>query len=134
MAFVEWKPQYSVGVLEIDAQHRRLLEVINQLHDAMKTGGNSRALTVVVNELVGYTRYHFAFEEKMLEDAGYPDLDEHRRKHRAMVGQVEAFREAAVAGGATVSMKLMNFLKDWLTKHILETDMRYSEHLVGASK
>lgn len=134
MAFVEWKPQYSVGVLEIDAQHRRLLEVINQLHEAMKAGGNPRALTVVVNELVGYTRYHFAFEEKMLEDAGYPDLDEHRRKHRAMVAQVEAFREAAMAGGATVSMKLMNFLKDWLTKHILETDMRYSDHLVGAQR
>lgn len=126
MAFIDWKAQYSVGVGEIDAQHRRLVQIINLLHDAMKMGGKPAAMNEVVNELVGYTRYHFAFEEKMLETANYAELEEHRRKHRAMVAQVESFRDEVSMGKASVSLKLMAFLKDWLTKHIMETDQRYA--------
>ena len=129
MAFVEWKPEYSVGILEIDSQHRRLLDIINQMHDAMKMGGKPAAITAVVNELVGYTRYHFAYEERLMEEAGYPQLEEHRRKHRAMVGQVDSFRDAAGSASAAVSLKLMGFLKDWLSRHIMETDQYYARHL-----
>lgn len=126
MAFVEWRPEFSVGVLEIDAQHQRLLDIINQLHDAMKMGSKPAMLAQVVNELVGYTRYHFAYEEKLMEAANYRELEEHRRKHRAMVAQVEGFRDLETSGQATVSLKLMAFLKEWLSRHILETDQRYA--------
>ncbi len=129
MPFTEWKNEYSVGVPEIDAQHRRLLDIINQLHHAMKMGGKPTAIVEVINELIGYTRYHFAYEERILEDSGYADLEEHRRKHRAMVAQVETFRDSAAEGKATLSLKLMGFLRDWLSKHILETDKQYSDHL-----
>jgi hemerythrin len=131
MAFVDWKPEFSVGVTEIDSQHKRLLDVINQLHAAMKMGGRPAVLEEVVNELVGYTRYHFAYEERLLETAGYRELEEHRRKHRAMVAQVEAFREQASVGQATMPLKLMSFLKDWLSRHIMETDQRYASHVAG---
>lgn len=131
MAFVEWKPEYSVGVVEIDAQHRRLLDIINQLHEAMKLGGKPSMLAQVMNELVGYTRYHFAYEESLMESAGFPQLEEHRRKHRAMVGQVEAFRDHATSGKASVSLNLMSFLKDWLTKHIMHTDRLYAACVAG---
>lgn len=131
MAFVEWRPEYGVGVVEIDAQHRRLLEIINQLHEVMKLGGKPAQLAEVVNELVGYTRYHFAYEEKRMAAAGYSELEAHRRKHRAMVAQVEAFREQATSGKASVSLNLMSFLKDWLTKHIMQTDQRYAGCVAG---
>lgn len=131
MAFVDWRPEFSVGVVEIDEQHKRLLGIINQLHDAMKMGGRPALLAQVVNELVGYTRYHFAYEEKMLEAAAYKELEEHRRKHRAMVAQVEAFRDQATSGQATVSLKLMAFLKEWLSRHIMETDQRYAGCVAG---
>ncbi|MBI4889885.1 MAG: bacteriohemerythrin [Acidobacteria bacterium] len=131
MSFIEWRSEFSVGVQEIDTQHRRLLDIINQMHEAMKMGGKAGAVTEVINDLIGYTRYHFAYEEKLLEGTGYPELEEHRRKHRAMVAQVEAFRSQAKTGSAAVSLKLMGFLKDWLTRHILETDKRYSAHLTG---
>jgi hemerythrin len=131
MAFVEWKPDYSVRVPEIDMQHRRLLDIINQLHEAMRLGGKPAQLAEVVNELAGYTRYHFAYEEKRMEAAGYRELEEHRRKHRAMVAQVEAFRDQVAAQKATVSLNLMSFLKDWLTKHIMQTDQLYSGCVAG---
>lgn len=129
MAFMDWKEQFSVGILAIDEQHRRLLDIINRLHDAMKKGSDVASLDAVVRELISYTRYHFAFEEQMLERAAYPELEEHRRKHRAMVVQVERFRDEVASGKAMMPLKLMNFLKDWLSKHILQTDMRYGRHL-----
>lgn len=131
MPFVSWKEEYSVGVPEIDTQHRRLLDVINKLHEAMHMGGKPAALKAVTDELVAYTRYHFSYEEQMLSRAAYPGLDEHQRKHRSMVAQVERFAAEVTSGQASVSLKLMSFLKDWLTRHIMETDQRYSGHLAG---
>lgn len=131
MAFVDWRPEYSVGVVEMDAQHRRLLDIINQLHEVIKKGGRPAQLSEVLNELVGYTRYHFAYEERLLEESGYPELETHRQKHRAMVAQVENFRAAANSGTTSVSLKLMSFLKEWLTRHIMETDQRYAGCVAG---
>lgn len=132
MAFVDWKPEYSVGNAEIDEQHRRLVGLINQLHDAMKAGGRHEDLMKIMNELVSYTRYHFAHEEKLMQRAGYPDLAAHQRTHRAMVEQVEKLRQEAGTSRAGFSIKLMGFLKSWLTDHILGSDMKYAPSLRAA--
>jgi hemerythrin-like metal-binding protein len=131
MAFMDWQAAYSVGVLSIDEQHRGLLDIINRLHGVMKRGGAVVELQGVLGELVAYTRYHFSHEEQMMERCGYPELAEHKSKHSALVGQVEAFQRELVGGRATVSLQLMTFLKDWLSKHILETDMRYRSHMTS---
>jgi len=131
MAFVNWKEEFSVRVPEIDTQHRRLLDIINKLHEAMHMGGKPDALKAVSDELVSYTRYHFGYEEQMLARAGYRGLEEHKRKHRAMVAQVEGFAAEITSGKASVSIKLMAFLKDWLSRHIMETDQQYAGYLAG---
>jgi hemerythrin len=129
MAFMDWQAAYSVGVLSIDEQHRALIEIINRLHEVMRRGGAADELKGVLNELVTYTRYHFSHEEQMMERCGYPELAEHKRIHSALVGQVEAFQAELAVGRGAVSLQLMTFLKDWLAKHILETDMRYRSHM-----
>ena len=101
------------------------------MHEAMLMGGKPEALQAVLDDLVAYTRHHFSYEEQLMEKAGYQGLEEHKRKHRAMVAQVEGFHAEITSGKATVSLKLMNFLKDWLTRHIMETDQRYSDCLGG---
>ena len=129
MAFVEWKNEFSVGVVEIDQQHRKLLEIINHLNEAMKLGNDSGRLSRVMDELVGYTRFHFAYEEQLMATVGYAETAEHHRRHEAMVARVEQFRGEVANARATFSLKLMDFLKYWLTKHILETDMGYARHI-----
>ena len=131
MAFINWKDEYSVHVPELDTQHQRLLELMNSLHAAMLMGGKPDALKAVMDDLVAYTRYHFGYEEQMMERAGYQGLEEHKRKHRAMVVQVEGFASDIASGRASVTLKLMTFLSDWLTRHIVETDQRYAGHLTG---
>jgi hemerythrin len=132
MAFVDWKPEYSVGNREIDEQHKRLVGLINQLHDAMKAGGRHEDLMKIMNELTDYTRYHFAHEEKLMQKAGYKDLAAHQRVHRAMVEQVEKLKQEAGTSRAGFSIKLMGFLKSWLTDHILGSDQKYASALKSA--
>lgn len=129
MALLDWQESYSVKVPELDQQHQCLVGMLNRLHDALRAGGDPAAAQKVVEELVLYTRHHFAAEERLMESCGYPELEEHRRKHRAMEAQVQTFRQQLAVGGISVQLKLMTFLRDWLQKHILETDMRYSGHL-----
>jgi hemerythrin len=129
MAFLAWQESYSVKVPELDQQHQRLVGMLNRLHDALRGGGDPAVAQKVVEELVLYTQHHFSAEERLMESCGYPELEEHRRKHRAMEAQVHAFRQQIASGGVSAQLKLMTFLRDWLQKHILETDMRYSDHL-----
>ncbi len=132
MAFVDWKESYSVGHDGIDRQHRILVDIINRLHDAMRTGSAHASIVRVAEELVAYTSSHFSFEERLITAAGYPKAAEHARKHRAMAAQVEAFAERVRAAKASTPLQLMDFLKSWLTQHILSSDMDYSEHLCAA--
>jgi hemerythrin len=132
MAFVEWKDSYTVSILDIDQQHKRLLDIINRLHDAMKAGSRREDIDKIVRDLLAYTQFHFRYEEEMLARSGYADLPAHKKVHRAMEGQVEKFGAEIASPRATLPLQLMSFLKDWLTKHILETDMRYSQHVVRA--
>ena len=129
MGFIEWKNAFSVGVLEVDDEHKQLLAIINHLHDAMRAGSDTAELSRVMDELVNYTRFHFAFEEQLMERVGYPDMQEHGRRHQAMMARVAQFQADAANARALFSMKLMEFLKYWLSKHILETDMSYGDFI-----
>jgi hemerythrin len=132
MAFIKWKNSYSVNVIEFDQQHRRLIDIINRLHEAMKRGGTPDEVGRTVTDLLAYTSLHFRYEEELLARTGYPDLAAHKKVHRAMEGQVEKFSAEVASGRASLPLQLMSFLKDWLTRHILETDMRYTEHVTRA--
>ena len=129
MAFIAWKPEYSVGSVMLDAQHKQLVEMINDLHESMQKRSDPARIRKILDDLIGYTRLHFAQEEKTMERAGYPDLAEHQKIHRSLVAQVEEMRAKHETGSATFTLKLKDFLKQWLLQHILQDDMRYSPYL-----
>jgi len=111
---------------DIDGQHKRLIAIINKLHDSMKTGAAHAQLIRLMEELVGYTQDHFAYEERLMAAAKYPGLNEHIRKHTSMKAQVGVFCRMVRSDRATTPLQLMEFLKGWLGHHILNTDMDYS--------
>jgi hemerythrin len=131
MAFFEWSDKYSVGVLSIDGQHKRLIEIINILYDAMRAGQGEFVLGKTLDDLVDYTKTHFRFEENLMQTKGYPDLAAHRKMHEGLTTQVWELAHQYKSGKTTLSIQTGNFLKSWLTNHILNTDMKYSEHLVA---
>jgi hemerythrin len=131
MAFFDWSEKYSVGVPSIDGQHKRLIEIINSLYDAMRAGHGEFALGKTLDDLVDYTKTHFRFEENLLQTKNYPDLAAHKKVHEGLTAQVMDLVKQYKAGKATLSIQTGTFLKNWLGNHILNTDMKYSAHLVN---
>lgn len=129
MALLTWNENYSVGIKEIDIQHKKLVELINSLHEGMKIGKGKEILGVILNELVDYTVYHFGFEEKLFEKYGYPETIIHKRQHSDLVAQVKKFVDSYNGGSSIITIEIMNFLRDWLTQHIAGSDKKYSSFL-----
>ncbi len=129
MPLINWSENYSVSVKEIDSQHKKLVDLINNLHEGMKHGKGKEILGGVLNELVNYTAYHFSFEEKLFDKYLYPETIHHKREHQKLVEKVKSFANDFNNGRTTVSVDVMNFLKDWLINHIQGTDKKYSSFL-----
>jgi len=129
MAYMSWKNDYSVGVKEIDQQHKKLIDLINALHEAMSKGQARSALGKILGELIAYCSTHFANEERLFAAHGYPDAADHKDKHQKMAAKVQALQQQFDQGKATITMDVMDFLQQWLDKHILGTDKKYGPFL-----
>jgi len=123
---VEWKESYTVGVGELDDDHKRLIELINRFQTAYKYHTGEEFELQALNELVDYTRYHFEREEKMMEEADYPDLEEHKEKHRSMIAKVGRFQKEYQQSGHEALDGVASFLSEWLIDHINGTDKKYT--------
>ena len=127
MAFIDWdKKNYSVGVDEIDDQHKQLVNLINELHSAMMARKAKEVLGEVIDELIEYTSYHFETEEKYFDKFGYSETEEHKKIHKNFVNEVLNFQKDVQKNKLFVSSKILNFLKDWLLNHIKVTDKKYA--------
>jgi hemerythrin len=132
MALINWSPMLAVGVTEIDEQHKVLVQLVNQLNDAMHAGQGKAALQQVLNELVRYTQYHFGTEERLMAQHGYVNSDAHKGEHQRFIKDVAAFKQKFDSGNAMISSEIMNFLRDWLAKHIMGSDKTFARSLNAA--
>jgi len=130
MTLFEWRDEYSVKIATIDAQHLRLVSILNAMHDGMTSGTGVERLGPLLDELVEYTVKHFAFEERLFAEHGYAQAEEHAQEHRRLEAKVLEFKAKYEAKQVSMNMELMRFLKDWLIKHILGSDRAYSAYLV----
>jgi len=126
-----WQARYSVGIPEIDEQHKRLIGLINDLQAAMLRGEGKTVLSRILDELIRYTETHFAAEEKLLRARRYSEVAAHEQQHQNLKKQVYALRDELRSGKVTVTMEVMHFLKNWLANHILGADLRYAAALKG---
>lgn len=129
MDLVVWKLEYSVGVKEIDAQHRRLVQIIRALQESMRDNPKSPAVGQTLKELVDYTKTHFRDEETLMRRISYPDLAEHQQRHSAMILEVIEILRQVKAGKEYTAPDMVAFLKKWLFEHIQGEDTRIAEAL-----
>ena len=130
--FVEWDDSLSVGIEEIDEQHKVLVDMVNKMHEAIHQRHGSDAVIGILNNLAEYTRIHFAVEESLMRILNYPDYDDHKHIHEDLLHTVQDLQEKVASGKKSIGFELMHFLKTWLTKHIMEEDMQYSSFFISA--
>ena len=130
--FVEWSDALSVGIEEIDEQHKVLVELVNRMHQAIHERHGSDVVKGILAELVDYTRIHFAVEESLMRILDYPGYEAHKIVHEELFKHVIQLQTKVESGKTSIGFELMHFLKNWLTKHIMEEDMEYSSFFLNA--
>lgn len=125
--FIRWKSKYSVGVPSIDDDHKKLINLINQLQNANYYFVDKEYERQALNELIDYTKYHFDREEKLMQKFGYPDLEPHLEQHKQMINKVNRMVEDYEANAEHAIDNTVKFLRNWLINHIRKTDMAYKE-------
>ena len=123
---MKWDPKYSVGVKDIDDQHRKLINLIAQLQGVLDQGAVSRKneLFVVLKALIDYTHYHFEAEEQLMEEIRYSDRDGHKVLHQTLIDQIQDILKRAKQGESLNVFDLIGFLKSWLIDHIMKEDKK----------
>lgn len=126
MAYIDWTPDLELGIDLVDQDHKVLVALLNQAHDCMGDPEEVATLGSVLNALVDYTEYHFAREERVMEVAGFSELDEHRELHRRLTRQAREIRDRyAVDPSGVRAVDVMDFLRTWLMDHIIKQDFRF---------
>ncbi len=123
---LEWNDDtLSVKVGMIDRQHKKMVNMINELHDAIEAGRAKELLAQLLIKLVHYTYYHFATEEKYFKRYGYPDAALHKSEHDDLRTQVAKLDDRYYEGDKMVTTDIMNLLKSWLFTHIIGSDQKF---------
>lgn len=131
MALINWSDNYSVKVSKFDLQHQNLVKLINDMHNAMSTGRGKDVLKPTLQKLVDYTVKHFADEEQEMKKTNYPGYISHKLEHDKLTKTAKDLYNKVNSGQSVLSMDVINFLKEWLTNHIVKVDKQYSDHLVS---
>ena len=102
MAIINWEKELSVNITELDEQHKKLIDIINDLHNAMLKGKSRDILDKVLDNLIDYTKNHFRSEEILFEKYNYPDYLKHKKEHDDLVKQVLEIQEKYKSGKKNV--------------------------------
>lgn len=133
MALVEWcRSEYSVDVQSIDSQHEKLFEIINELYDALRSGSVAVVVPGILTRLEANCREHFAYEEKMMLQTKYPDYLKHKAEHAKLTEKALTLMKDFDENKIMRSLSLLNLLKEWTQRHIVDSDKRYSAHMQAA--
>ncbi len=130
---IRWKDTYSVNVEEIDNQHKKLFEIGGRLYDLSSLKDDFDhydEIMDIIGELRDYTIYHFNFEEELLKKNGYEEIENHSIEHDFFVKKLKRIEKKDIDGqqGQTI-MEITEFLIDWVSSHILKSDMQYKPYL-----
>ena len=128
MEIIQWNPTLETGIDVIDQQHKRIVDYINALRIA-QVKGDRGAVAKTIDDVIDYTQSHFGFEEALMEDAGYPLLNAHKRVHELFIRRVAVLHQR-FKSGEDIAQDLHNVLARWLITHIQTED----RHYVGAVK
>lgn len=133
-AIPQWSSKFETGVKAIDNDHKALFDEIKQLALVLLEDGDRNAIDRAITCLENYVHEHFNREETFMINAGYPGTEGHIKSHRALTRQVALLKKINLKENAEIDpVKLVQFLSDWLSHHIVNIDMAYVPYLQGAA-
>lgn len=130
MPMIEWNEELELGFRPIDADHMRLVGMVNELYDDLLAGSSMTLIFAQFERLAGHTVTHFRHEERLMEENAYPEQLEHMAIHHHLESQIQELLERFNAGEPVFSLETVQFLRDWLLIHIKTMDKSLADYLI----
>ncbi|SHO52930.1 bacteriohemerythrin [Desulfopila aestuarii] len=126
---MKWSNEYRIGIAAIDAQHKRLFELIQELTEALHSGLRGSDVARTLEALDQYKTRHFQLEEKYMRESGYPGLEEQQKAHVYFGRRFAQLQDSLKDSGLT--LELMNSIQDelsqWVTEHVTGLDKKFGK-------
>lgn len=132
MRILEWNNSLYTGLDNIDNHHRHLIEILNRSYMAYKYSNCN--ISPIIDELIEYTTYHFNAEELIMYMYFYPKLNNHKEEHIKFLNKVMVFKNDLKLEKQTLSAEIFTFLAQWVTQHIMESDVEMGKFIVEKKK
>lgn len=132
MALIEWREDFSIGVPEVDHEHRELIDLINAAHAELAEAPSNNSAAEFLGEIHARIAAHFALEEKLMREAGYDRLGPHKAAHETLLDDIRDLMDACETGqapgaapGAALDAAVFGVrLADWFGEHFRTEDAR----------
>mgnify|MGYP000004547040 FL=1 len=134
MAYFEWADDLVIDNGPIDADHKQLVALVNQLHTATSDGLGHEIVDQVLHDLLDYTAGHLRREESLMASVNFPNLVEHKAGHERFILRLKTLQAKYESGSVTVASQLSTVLRDWLSIHIRRDDKELRQFLKHNTK
>ena len=121
---MKWRPDFNLGIKAIDDEHKKIVELINKLNSAIMHDEAEAEIGGILDEMTEYSNYHFKNEEALFSAKNFPFTEDHIALHKSFINKVKDYKSKFEAG-QPVTFRVLTFLRDWLTNHILDSDREY---------
>jgi hemerythrin len=131
MTSLNWSDEYHINVEEIDEQHRQMADLVEELHLAVENGADPDTLKHILRSLIDHTREHFATEEDLMDQHGYPKARIHKAEHESLLKQLDIVQQSLVGGKIPAFCKNVDISSDWMMVHVTNSDSELGKFLNG---
>ena len=130
MTIASWSDDLKIGEPEIDKEHWGLFALINDLHDKITDGVSEASVSSTLDALSAYVEVHFEHEERLMAESKYPDLETHKKAHKALEERVSSLIKDYEKDPKSFNYETFSeFLSQWLQNHIMKVDMAFAAYL-----
>lgn len=134
MELFQWKNELSVGNKEIDSQHQKWFEILNDAHNKMLGHIKSNIGSIgpdALKKVIDYTKYHFLLEENYMTEIGFSDFDRHKNLHKDFIRKIDQVVLDLHRGEYVLNSEIIKIIENWLVEHILKEDQKFKEIKAG---
>jgi len=124
MSLLQWRDEFSVGIAEVDHEHRELIELISELQQELQTGSDTQKIMLSLGEIYAQISSHFALEEKMMRDTRYQAYAEHKEDHETLLDDLRDIMDAVEDDGTLDEVQLSDDLNRWFSDHFRNHDAK----------
>jgi methyl-accepting chemotaxis protein/hemerythrin len=125
MPLIKWSEDLQIGIEGIDAQHRYLINIINELHLAVEYGSGNETILPLIERLHEYADTHFKAEEALFEEHDFPGKVDHAQEHHEFIVRLDELKSQYSSKSDVLTINIRNFLLSWFFHHIRINDMEY---------